>query len=167
MTAEEYQARQQALHKVWQRLLAIFLWVLLLLLVLHQCGGDLRVPAYVLLAGNIGAYVGIHRSLGELKDNELAGLASSWLGLIVPSFVGGILAFVLYYLFISGIVSGQLFPLFAMDENAKEKSVDMLKELHLPWPSEYAKLFFWSFVAGFNQKYVVDIISSFKAKPPP
>ena len=27
------------------------------------------------------------------------------------------------------------------------------------------KTFFWSFVAGFNQKYVVDIINSVKTKP--
>jgi hypothetical protein len=31
--------------------------------------------------------------------------------------------------------------------------------------TDYAKLLFWSFVAGFNQKYVVDIINSVKGKP--
>jgi hypothetical protein len=63
--------RQQALNQVWRRLLVIFVSLLTLLVVLFYVGGDARVPVYVFLAGNVGAYVGIHKSLGELKDDEL------------------------------------------------------------------------------------------------
>jgi hypothetical protein len=85
----------------------------------------------------------MHKSLGELKDDELVNLAGSWLGLVVPSFVGGILAFVLYNLFISTIVSGQLFPEFATDSGVKPaESFDMLMAQHLKAPQDYAKLFF-------------------------
>ena len=158
--------RQQALNQIWQRLLIVFVSLFALLVVLYYLGGDARVPIYVFIAGNVGAYVGVHRSLGDLKDPELVDLAGSWLGIVVPSFVGGILAFVLYNLFISEIVSGQLFPAFERDAGAVvRQSIDMLTTQHLRQPQDYAKLFFWSFVAGFNQKYVVDIISSIKGKP--
>jgi hypothetical protein len=158
-------SRQAALNTLWFRLFVILMCLFLLSIVLFLYGGDMRVPAFVLLAGNVGAYVSIHKSLGELKDDELVNLAGSWLGLLLPSFVGGILAFVLYSLFESTIVSGQLFPEFVPDsKTVMVDSLDMIKAQHLKTPQDYAKLFVWAFIAGFNQKYVVDIIQSIKAK---
>lgn len=93
-------------------------------------------------------------------------LSTSWFGLVVPSFVGGILALVLYTLFLSNIVSGQLFPTFDTDTGTKvPQSFDMLKTQHAHSVQDYGKLLFWRFVAGFNQRYAVDIIRSVHAKP--
>ena len=157
--------RQQALKQIWQRLLIVFVTLFVVCVALFYMGGDARVPALVFLAGNVGAYVGVHRSLGELKDQEVIDLGDSWLALVVPSFVGGILAFVLYSLFISTILAGQLFPEFVPDSTGKHvENIEMVMAQHLKEAKDYAKLFFWSFIAGFNQKYVVDIIQSIKAK---
>lgn len=157
--------RQQALNQIWYRLLIIFLFLGTVAIILSYLGRDIRVPALVFLFGNVGAYVGIHRSLGALTDTELNGLADSWLGIVVPSFVGGILAFIIYVLFLSKIVSGELFPVFVQDTGAvPTESFEMLWSQHAKDVQDYAKLFFWSFVAGFNQKYAVDIIESIKTK---
>lgn len=53
---------------------------------------------------------------------------------------------------------------FPADSDAP-KGLESLVAQHAEGMSAYAKLFFWSFVAGFNQKYVVDIINSVKTKP--
>lgn len=155
--------RQEALRTLWMRLFGLLLVVLSLCSGLLLLNGVPRVGVLVFLIGNIGGYVGVHRSLGELNDAEVVGLASSWWSLVAPSFVGGILALVLYVLFLTGILGAGLFPTFVAETSAS-KGVEVILNQHGEGMRDYAKLFFWSFVAGFNQKYVVDIISSVKGR---
>ena len=68
-----------SVEAIWQRLLIVFVTLLVVCVALFYMGGDARVPALVLLAGNVGAYVGVPRSLGELKDQEVIDLGDSWL----------------------------------------------------------------------------------------
>jgi hypothetical protein len=160
--------RQDSLNTIWRNLLLIFATLLCLSIAASLTQGPFTVPELVFIAGNIGGYVGIHRNLSGLSDIEVAQLSSSWLGLIVPSFVGGILACVLYFLFISGIISGELFPKIIEDAvkagTDKPESFAVIFYQHADGATEYAKLLFWTFVAGFNQKYVVDIIDSIKSR---
>ncbi len=160
--------RQEAICIIWRKLLIIFMALLVLSVSISLKAGPFTVPELVFIAGNIGGYVGIHRNLSILSDIEIMQLSSSWFGLIVPSFVGGILACVLYLLFISGIVSGDLFPRIIEDtfaEGTKQpESFVIIFYQHADGADEYAKLLFWTFVAGFNQKYVVDIIESIKSR---
>lgn len=160
--------RQEALNIIWRKLLIVFIALLALSLFISLNVGPFTVPVLVFIAGNIGGYVGIHRNLTSLSDVEVAQLSSSWLGLVVPSFVGGILASVLHLLFISGIISGELFPRIVEDiiqeGDTKPEGFLVAFRQHADGPSEYAKLLFWSFVAGFNQKYVVDVIESIKSR---
>ena len=155
--------RQEALRDLWKKLLGLLIAVLALCLAVLAFGDAARTGVLVFLIGNIGGYVGMHRSLGELKDDEIVELAQSWWSIVAPSFIGGILALVLYLLFMSGIIAGDLFPKFKPDANAP-LGVESILAQHAVDMSAYAKLFFWSFVGGFNQKYVVDIINSIKAK---
>jgi len=155
--------RQDALRVLWMRLLGLLVVVLTICIVVLYMGASARTGVLVFLIGNIGGYVGVHRSLGELKDDEVVELAKSWWSIVAPSFVGGVLALVLYLLFLSRILAGDLFPSFVPDENAPEGLESILAQ-HASDMSAYAKLFFWSFIGGFNQRYVVDIINSIKAK---
>lgn len=160
--------RQESLNIIWRKLLIVFIALLGLSVVISLKAGLFTVPELVFIAGNIGGYVGVHRNLSNLSDIEVSQLSSSWLGLIVPSFVGGILACLLYLLFISGIISGELFPKIVEDtvvEGTKQpESFVVIFYQHADGAAEYAKLLFWTFVAGFNQKYVVDIIESIKSR---
>jgi len=160
--------RQEALNIIWRKLLIIFMSFLVLSVLISLKSGPFRVPGLVFITGNIGGYVGIHKNLGSLSDVEVTQLSSSWLGLVVPSFVGGILAYVLYLLFISGIISGELFPKIVGDAVPdgvkKPEGFDIIFLQHADGASDYAKLLFWTFIAGFNQKYVVDIIESIKSR---
>src|SRR5262249_47269456 len=93
--------RQQALQVMWRRLLIVLATFVAVCAVATYFAGAMRVPVLVFLIGNIGGYVTIHRSLKDLTDAELIELSTSWLGIVVPSFVGGILGLVLYILFLS------------------------------------------------------------------
>ncbi|WP_411727508.1 hypothetical protein [Methyloglobulus sp.] len=160
--------RQEALNIIWRKLLIVFISLLALSVFISLNAGPFTVPVLVFIVGNIGGYVGIHRNLTTLSDVEVAQLSSSWLGLVVPSFVGGILASVLYLLFISGIISGELFPKIVEDTvqegDKKLEGFLVVFSQHADGAAEYAKLLFWTFVAGFNQKYVVDVIESIKSR---
>jgi hypothetical protein len=127
-------------------------------------GGAGRVGVLVFLIGNIGGYVSVHRGLADLKDAEVVELVASWWSIVAPPFIGGVLALALYLLFLSNILAGDLFPRFEPDTNAPQGLESMVAH-HAVALTDYAKLLFWSFVAGFNQKYVVDIIESVKTKP--
>jgi hypothetical protein len=156
--------RQQALEVIWRRLLIVFVGVIALSVVIVLFAGNLRTSFLIFITGNIGGYVAVHKSLAELKDVELAELSRSWLGIIVPSIVGGLLAYVLYLLFLSGILAGELFPDFEPHPDAPRGFESLLFQYGKSM-EDYGKLFFWSFIAGFNQKYVVDIINSVRSKP--
>jgi hypothetical protein len=160
--------RQESLNTIWRKLLLIFVVLLGLSVAISIKDGPFTVPGLIFITGNIGGYVGIHRNLSNLSDTEIIQLSSSWFGLIVPSFVGGILACVLYLLFISGIISGELFPRIIEDGThnvmIQKESFAMIFNQHADGGAEYAKLLFWTFVAGFNQKYVVDVIETIKSR---
>ncbi len=169
----ESMSRQKALQTIWLRLFVIFLSLMcvsiLCALFAKYSVWDFRCSLLIFFSGNVGSFVGIHRSLNQLNDDDLVDLSSSWLGLIVPSFVGGILAFVLYMMFLGNIVSGVLFPTFVPNADYVAKGVTNIEALFYQHASnglpDYGKLLFWSFVAGFNQKYVVDVIDSVRSKP--
>ena len=123
-----------------------------------------RVGTLVFLIGNIGGYVSVHRGLGELADADVIALSDSWWAILAPPFIGGVLALAMYLLFLANILAGDLFPRFIADADAPD-GIESLVAQHADGMSAYAKLFFWSSVAGFNQRYVVDIIDSVKGKP--
>src|ERR1035441_3343295 len=101
--------RQDALNTIWKRLLVVLCLSLLVCVVVLFTAGLARVAVMVFLIGNIGGYVSVHRGLSELRDEEVIGLASSWWSIVVPSFVGGVLALAMYLLFLSNILGGDLF----------------------------------------------------------
>ena len=160
--------RQEALNITWKRLFWIFTLLLLLSIACTVYTTHFKVPMIVFITGNIGGYVGFHRRLANLSDIEIINLSTSWFGVALPSFIGGILAGILYILFISGVIKGDLFPLIVPDGSCAQSQVmesfDVIFCQHADGYASYAKLLFWSFVAGFNQNYVVDLIDTIKGK---
>ena len=134
-----------------------------------------------LLMGIIGGFVGLQRRLKHLSDDDLSLLANSWVYVLLSPLVGGVLAVIIYILFISGLLQGDLFPDFAADESRPSLPTDekspVIKEpvttsnnlsslfaIHGVTYKDYAKLAFWCFLAGFSEKFVTNIISQFESK---
>jgi hypothetical protein len=122
-------------------------------------------PAAVLFVGFIGGFVGLQRRLKTLPPDDLALLADSWVCTALSPVAGAILAELVYLLFISGMLAGNLFPVFAPDNHAAGTVFEFrnIFQVHCATPSDYAKVLFWSFVAGFSEKFVTNIISQFDA----
>ena len=114
----------------------------------------------VLMLGALGAFISLQRRLKSLSVNDLQlfeeSLPYTWLAPIA----GAVLAGVLYLLFLSGLLAGELFPEFKpIDPTGAFGGMLSTNSTN---SADYAKLFFWSFVSGFSEKFVIDIIGKFE-----
>ena len=82
---------------------------------------------------------------------------------MIPSLVGAIAAATLYLIFASGLIKGDLFPLFNLSERSPK--TDPFQNFVANWqpasPSDYAKAIVWSFLAGFSERFVPDLLDRF------
>lgn len=117
----------------------------------------------VMASGLIGGFVGLQRRLKELTIVDLELIANSWIYTCLSPLVGGLLALLLYFLFLSDLVSGDIFPRFIANENTEEiiGFVSIFQQ-HGNGYKDYAKLIFWCFLAGFSEHFVTDVISRFE-----
>ncbi|MEE1999945.1 hypothetical protein QWY20_00635 [Alkalimonas sp. MEB108] len=117
-----------------------------------------------LLCGVIGGFVSIQQRLRKVSDQELELLAASWFQILLVPIFGGVFALVLYVILLSGIISGQLFPEFHFPRppDTGTDSAYIFAVLTETYPNsgeDLAKFLFWSFVAGFSERFVPQIIS--------
>ncbi len=125
---------------------------------------DIGIHWMVFLVGTIGGVANNYRRLQHLPrdTNALADSGTSRLvtvQLYVSPLIGGIFAVVLYMLFLGGILQGALFPEFPhLQQNDYEGVSSFIKSATPAKGSDAAKLMFWSFVAGFSEAFVPNII---------
>ena len=72
--------------------------------------GNLGMALAIFAVGVIGGFVGLQRRLKKMSDDDLTLLANSWVYICLSPLTGGILAVVIYILFLSGMLQGELFP---------------------------------------------------------
>ncbi len=127
-------------------------------------------PLAAFTAGVIGGFVGLQRRLKKMPDDDLALLAQSWVYVCLSPLAGGILAVVTYILFVSHLLAGDLFPNFVPDVAASSgKSANGLAAIFAIHgnAADYGKMLFWSFIAGFSERFATDIISRFESSAAP
>jgi hypothetical protein len=159
--------RQRYLQIVTRKLVSLTAGCMFLLLVVFYII-ELRdlertyLVAYVFLAGLIGGFVSIQQRLPTIGLNELRELSNSWLSILLIPINGGIFALVLMLMFLAGILEGALFPKYSHATIDQTKLVEsFVSWLTTTFPEEgtdVAKLIFWSFVAGFSERFVPQII---------
>jgi hypothetical protein len=128
------------------------------------------VSPYCFACGIMGGFVSIQQRLRKIDDSELDLLCQSWATILLIPLYGGIFALILYILFLSGLLKGDLFPVFYIPQfNNVPSQEDFIKFLYETFPrspGDFAKFTFWSFVAGFSERYVPQIIKSVASKTP-
>ena len=163
---EKKMDRQHRILRVTKRLL-IFAGISMALTVIifiptFYCGSRLLISWLAFECGIIGGFVSIQQRLKKIDDDELALLSKSWASILLVPIYGGIFALVLYVLFMSKLIEGSVFPTFAMpvfdNPPTTQNIVDLLKETYPQTPVDFAKFIFWSFVAGFSERFVPQII---------
>src|SRR5260370_41292682 len=130
----------------------------------HSGGIITSPPMACFIVGVIGGFVGLQRRLKKMSEDDLTLLANSWVYICLAPLVGGILAVVTYMLFVSGLLAGDLFPHFEPDvvsNAAKNPALEAIFAIHGN-ASDYGKMIFWCFIAGFSERFVTAIISRFE-----
>lgn len=159
--------RQKYLQVVTRKLVTLTAACMFLLLIIFYIV-NLRelektyLVAYVFLAGLVGGFVSIQQRLPTIELNDLRELSSSWLTILLIPINGGIFAIVLMLLFLSGILEGAMFPKYIHapidQKNLIESFTNWLTATFPQSGPDIAKLLFWSFVAGFSERFVPQII---------
>jgi len=129
-------------------------------------GKSVPTPVAVLFVGFVGGFVGLQRRLKALPAEDLTLLANSWVCIALSPIAGAVLAELVYLLFISELLAGNMFPAFVPDQGGTTQGLKAIFEVHCLHASDYAKVLFWSFVAGFSERFVTDIISRFESGGP-
>lgn len=121
------------------------------------------------LCGIIGGFVSIQQRIKNVSDEELALLTRSWFQILLVPVFGGVFALVLYCLLLADIISGSLFPEFyiPVPPNAVPDThfmIDVFTKTYPKTGQDLAKFLFWSFVAGFSERFVPQIIGNVSDK---
>ena len=121
------------------------------------------------VCGIIGGFVSIQQRIKRVSQEELELLTKSWFQILLVPIFGGVFALVLYVIFLSGIISGNMFPQFYVPEpsNGVPDNQFMIALFTQTYPmtgQDFAKFLFWSFVAGFSERLVPQIITQISDK---
>jgi hypothetical protein len=163
----EMTGNAEIMRRVTNRLLICLgtIFAVCVLIVIGYRVYGLAIPGVVLpiAFGIVGGFISIQRRLKQLGPQDLELIATSWAYAVLPPFVGGLLAVVLYCFFIAGLIQGAMFPAFGVD-NAAVTGLASLFEASAKSYSDYGKLVVWSFLAGFAETFVTDILGVYAKK---
>jgi hypothetical protein len=118
----------------------------------------------VLFAGVLGGIISLQKRLKKLPIGDLLLLRHSISHFMLAPLVGGFLATMLYILFVAGLLEGDLFPSFSPDPDISTAIYGMASLLMVHGDSyqDYAKLFFWCFLAGYSERFMTNIFGQFE-----
>lgn len=166
--------RQKFLQLVTRKLVSLTAGCLALLLIIYFVvqyfaaagqGGTTWLILFVFAGGLIGGFVSIQQRMPSIALDELRELADSWLSILLIPVNGGVFAIILMLMFLAGILQGAMFPEFvhpSIDTSSESGVLESFSTwLDMTFPKtgpDIAKLFFWSFVAGFSERFVPQII---------
>ena len=118
--------------------------------------------------GLVGGFVSIQQRIHKVSDDELKHLSESWASVLLIPIYGGIFALVIHVIFLSEIITGQLFPSYSVPPFSNPTTLDDFREFFsttLPKTGQdTAKMLFWAFCAGFSERLVPQIIQNVQSK---
>jgi hypothetical protein len=83
--------------------------------------------------------------------------------LYLSTLVGGLLALVLWAAFLGGLVQGALFPKITVAAQPYTDLSEFMTYTHLESFADAAKALFWSFIAGYSERFMPSIIDKLLA----
>ena len=170
MTPEDVKTiqRMQNIHVLTRRLILLTAGSLLSFTALFGFvlffNQRLMISWVVFICGIIGGFVSIQQRLKNIKDEEIQLLCESWFQILLIPIFGAIFSLILYCVFLSGLITSVAFPVFYFPQPPQtgpgtDFIIKVLRETYPSTGPDLAKLIFWSFVAGFAERLVPQIIS--------
>lgn len=125
--------------------------------------GDVMLAVF--FAGSVGAVVNNYFRLSKLSASpdaveDAVNRPAVILQMYVSLFLSGIMGFVAYGLFLSGLLQGELFPEFVSLEDHYQSLSTLLKDVSPKTNLDTAKAIMWAFVAGFSERLIPNILDS-------
>ncbi len=128
--------------------------------------GDLLITAYIAsLMGCIGGYVSIKSRIQSLPYEgdplfRMIAVNKGWLSVYLAPVSGSIFAIIAYLLFAAQLVKGDLLPEFRQYPHDEVPGLlQNLPKISLNDVYDFPKLFVWSFIIGFAERYVPDTLN--------
>ena len=148
---------------------AITFGTLAALMLITRFGIDIDIVTQIILAGAVGAVVNNYFRLAKMIESKAEPTEDGQERLVivqmyVSMLIAGILAFVSYGLFLSGLIQGSLFPAFDNTQAAYKGITALLTGLGPKANIDAAKSILWAFFAGFSERFVPNIIDTLIAK---
>jgi hypothetical protein len=154
-----------------QVLLCVFiatLFVTVVLIVAFAFSAFGAIFLFVVGAGVVGALFSSLLRLYHYEDLPKAltgssGVKNFYLVIyaILPLMIGGIAATVLYLAFMSGLLKGDLFPIFVCPPDDTKCG---LEKFAPNGPDHQAKALVWAFLSGFSERLVPDLLQNIAKK---
>jgi hypothetical protein len=140
--------------------LGLFWWA-----TVGEAGGASTYPMawFVFPAAVLGATVNERSSTIVAPTVERSGhrTVGWWLGWFLwKTTVAIVFAVVLWMLFVSTLVSGELFPAFTNVDQTFAGMDGFLAEIDPSTNADAAKLMVWSFIAGYSERFVPNLVQS-------
>lgn len=117
----------------------------------------------VFCAGSVGAVINNYYRLAKLSEVDKVALEALdgtvfTMQIYVSVLISGVLALVMYGLFLSGLLQGDLFPKFKNTALEFESVFRLLRVVVPNQNIDTAKAIVWAFIAGFSERLVPNVL---------
>jgi hypothetical protein len=117
----------------------------------------------VFCAGSVGAVINNYYRLAKLSAADKVAIDSLdgtvfTMQIYVSVLIAGVLGFVMYGLFLSGLLQGDLFPKFSSTQDPFKDVFTFLDTVEPAQNIDTAKAIVWAFIAGFSERLVPNVL---------
>lgn len=113
----------------------------------------------VLFLGSIGGELALFHKTEQFKISGFKRIYSSWIWILIPAILGGIFAILFYFIMSAPALSA--LPFFPHFEQACSPGFKEFFCRKLVGDKSVAYLGFWSFLAGFSDRLVLNVLSQY------